>query len=213
MRLAEHASPFSKPPCKVIYMAETFKARMRRIRVRAGFKSQADAAQAIGCERGTVSMWEAPSSAVNAVSEEYLFKVAKAYRVSPQWINAGGTNDGFDALSADLNAPQVAPGPLKSDLTKKHPKAVRDLRPSHRKLARAMDKLLGTLTDDQAAQVSDLIYRFAGANIANEGEPVETPVGNPAQVAVSGYDLSKLPRHGVVEGRPELRRYKAVKKT
>lgn len=60
---------------------------MRRIRVRAGFKSQQAAADAIGCERGTVGMWEAPSSPVSAVSEEYLFDVGRAYKVRPDWIN------------------------------------------------------------------------------------------------------------------------------
>lgn len=173
MRLAMNASPFSNAACKVVYMAETFKARMRRIRVRAGFKSQDEAAQAIGCKRGTVSMWEAPSSSVNAVSEEYLFKVAKAYRVLPQWINVGGANDGFNAQTSESATNSPEHGALKSDLTKKHPKAVRDLRPAHHKLARAVEKLLGTLTDQQSAEVTDLIYKFAGANVANEGEPIE----------------------------------------
>lgn len=66
---------------------ETFKERMRRIRLRAGFTSQGKAAAAIGCERGTVSMWEAPSSNVRAVGSEWLFEVARAYKVRPEWIN------------------------------------------------------------------------------------------------------------------------------
>lgn len=73
-------------PVKVFHM-ETFKERMRRIRLRAGFTSQGKAAAAIGCERGTVSMWEAPSSSVRAVGSEWLFKAARAYKVRPDWLN------------------------------------------------------------------------------------------------------------------------------
>ena len=57
-------------------MKETFKQRMKRIRVRAGFASQQQAADAIGCPRGTVSMWEAPSSAVKSV-QDMLFDGAR----------------------------------------------------------------------------------------------------------------------------------------
>ncbi|GAB2620107.1 helix-turn-helix transcriptional regulator [Novilysobacter erysipheiresistens] len=72
---------------------ESFKQRMKRIRVRAGFSSQADAAVAIGCERGTVGMWEAPSSNVKNVSSEWLFAVARAYKVRPDWINDTRSSD------------------------------------------------------------------------------------------------------------------------
>lgn len=74
-------------------MKETFKERMRRLRLRAGFANQQAAATAIGCERGTVGMWEAPSSAVDSVGGEYLLAVASAYRVRPDYINTG---DGLD---------------------------------------------------------------------------------------------------------------------
>jgi transcriptional regulator with XRE-family HTH domain len=85
-------------------MAETFKARMKRLRLRAGLKSQQDAAEAIGCERGTVGMWEAPSSPVDSVSGEYLMQVAAAYKVRPEYINTGVGEDGFpwDVESAPL---------------------------------------------------------------------------------------------------------------
>jgi transcriptional regulator with XRE-family HTH domain len=76
-------------------MTETFKERMKRLRVRAGLKSQQDAADAIGCERGTVGMWEAPSSAVDSVSGDYLLAVARAYQVRPDYINTGKGDDGF----------------------------------------------------------------------------------------------------------------------
>ncbi len=79
IRLAEPADRLDR--------METFKQRMKRIRVRAGLKSQGAAASAIGCERGTVGMWEAPSSNVQAVSAEWLFAVARAYKVRPEWIN------------------------------------------------------------------------------------------------------------------------------
>lgn len=87
---------------------ETFKQRMKRIRLRAGFRSQGDAAAAIGCERGTVGMWEAPSSNVQAVSSEWLFAAARAYRVRPDWINAlGDPADGYPWSPADPSATGV----------------------------------------------------------------------------------------------------------
>lgn len=73
-------------PAKVAYM-EPFKTRMRRIRERAGFASQEDAAAAIGCKRGNVGMWEAPSSSVKRLGEKWLFRVARVYKVRPEWIN------------------------------------------------------------------------------------------------------------------------------
>lgn len=76
-------------------MTETFKDRMKRLRLQAGLKSQKAAAEAIGCERGTVGMWEAPSSAVDSVSGDYLLAVACAYKVRPEYINTGKGADGF----------------------------------------------------------------------------------------------------------------------
>jgi transcriptional regulator with XRE-family HTH domain len=76
-------------------MTETFKERMKRMRLRAGLKSQKKAAEAIGCERGTVGMWEAPSSPVDSVSGEYLMQVASAYQVRAEYINTGEGDDGF----------------------------------------------------------------------------------------------------------------------
>lgn len=80
-------------PClATVYRMETFKERMKRIRLRAGYKSQGLAAKAIGCERGTVGMWEAPSSNVMSVSDK-LFEVARAYKVRPEWINDLSSDD------------------------------------------------------------------------------------------------------------------------
>ncbi|MGH8032720.1 MAG: helix-turn-helix transcriptional regulator, partial [Luteimonas sp.] len=79
---------------KLVYMPETFKQRMKRLRLRAGYSSQAAAAEAIGCERGTVGMWEAPSSNVESV-EGYLLDVARAYKVRPDYINSGEGEDAY----------------------------------------------------------------------------------------------------------------------
>lgn len=77
-------------------MNETIKERMKRIRLRAGYKSQSAAANAIGCDRGNVGMWEAPSSAVKSVGHDWLFQVARAYKVRPEWINdLSSDNDGY----------------------------------------------------------------------------------------------------------------------
>lgn len=105
MHLVDDASAFSISDAKVFYMnspeGENFKERMKRIRLRAGFSSQATAAHAIGCDRGTVSMWEAPSSPVTSVSEEYLFQTARAYRVRADWINKGKGDDGYRELGTE----------------------------------------------------------------------------------------------------------------
>lgn len=87
---------------------ETFKDRMRRIRKRAGFTSQGKAAAAIGCERGTVSMWEAPSSNVRSVGSEWLFDVARAYQVRPEWINnLRDKDDGYPWSELNPSGPQT----------------------------------------------------------------------------------------------------------
>lgn len=95
-------------------MNDTFKARMKRMRLQAGLKSQQAAADVIGCERGTVGMWEAPSSAVDSVSGEYLLPVSKAYKVRPEYINSGKGNDGFPwtrvATSEDVDWREVPAG-------------------------------------------------------------------------------------------------------
>lgn len=83
------------PAAKLAYMQESFKNRMKRLRIRANLKSQQEAAEAIGCERGTVGMWEAPSSPVDSVSGEYLMRVAAAYKVRPEYINSGEGDDGY----------------------------------------------------------------------------------------------------------------------
>jgi transcriptional regulator with XRE-family HTH domain len=92
--------PLAGLAAKVPFMKETFKERMRRLRLRAGLDSQKAAAKAIGCERGTVGMWEAPSSAVDSVGSEYLLAVAAAYRVRPGYINTGEGSDEFPWHSA-----------------------------------------------------------------------------------------------------------------
>jgi phage repressor protein C with HTH and peptisase S24 domain len=92
---------------KVTYMREPFKARMKRLRLRAGFKSHKAAADAIGCTRGNVSMWEAPSSDVKSVGE-YLLNVAKAYKVRPAYINSGEGDDGYP-WSGDTDSQALAP--------------------------------------------------------------------------------------------------------
>lgn len=95
---------------KILYMNETFKARMRRIRIRAGFASQQLAAQAIGCDRRNVGMWEAPSSRVQSVSTDWLFAVARAYRVRPEWIN--DLNCQLDGYPWSSLPPLTAPIPF-----------------------------------------------------------------------------------------------------
>lgn len=102
--LSESVNAFSSTVAKLSYMRD-FKSFMRTARLRAGFASQQAAAEAIGCDRGTVGMWEAPSSAVTKVSSEYLLAVAKAYRVRPESLNGEGQEDGFPWSPPDDAAP------------------------------------------------------------------------------------------------------------
>lgn len=109
------------PHAKVFYMDETFKQRMKRLRLRAGFKSQQAAADAIGCERGTVGMWEAPSSPVDAVGNEYLLEVSTAYKVKPEYVRTGKGPDGYPWTGSVAEAPAsygapAAPEPSSEEL-------------------------------------------------------------------------------------------------
>jgi phage repressor protein C with HTH and peptisase S24 domain len=72
----------------------TFNDRMKAARLRAGFKSQQAAADAIGCSRGTVGNWES-QEASEGVSSEYLLPVAAAYRVHPDWVTGASTDDRY----------------------------------------------------------------------------------------------------------------------
>lgn len=108
-------------------MTETFKERMKRMRLRAGLKSQQKAADAIGCERGTVGMWEAPSSAVDSVSGEYLMRVASAYRVRAEYINSGEGDDSFPWSSEAASESRSQPMRLDPEIVEATHKALTDM--------------------------------------------------------------------------------------
>lgn len=119
-------------PAKVFYMEE-FKTRLRRIRLRAGYRSHAAAADAIGCTRGTVGMWEAPSSFVRSVGSEWLFETARAYRVRPEWINDLESDaDGFPW------EPASQPARYERDT----------MRAAARIMERAREYIIGTVNED-----------------------------------------------------------------
>lgn len=92
--LSDAVNTFSDAPAKLAYMLD-WKKFMADARRRAGFRSQSEAARAIGCERGTVGMWEAPSSAVKMVSSEYLMATAVAYKVRPEVLTRESDDDGY----------------------------------------------------------------------------------------------------------------------
>lgn len=144
--------------------------------------------------------------------------IARDLGMSTQALNSWRKRNQVAARQSDRVAAYMAEvdqksgADLKSAIVRVYGKVTRDLRPAHYKLDRAIGKLLGTLTDEQATHITELIYKFAGENIANEDEPTETPsdAGEPA--AETDYSIKNLPRRGVVEGRPELRHY-AQKRT
>ncbi len=59
---------------------------------------------------------------------------------------------------------------LRSQLAATHGKVTGDLTESHVKLERAVAKMLGTLTDQQAEMLTRMIYSFAGENLIEEPE-------------------------------------------
>lgn len=141
---------------KVFYMDETFKERMKRMRLRAGFKTQGAAAEAIGCERGTVGMWEAPSSQVDAVGNEYLLEVAAAYKVRPEYVRTGKGDDGFPWTGSAEVPPAAAD---KKDMVAEHP-ASYEVRPEADSLRKALE-----ITDRVLAKAKVSVTAEARADI------------------------------------------------
>lgn len=128
---------------KVFYMDETFKQRMKRMRLRAGFKTQGAAADAIGCDRGTVGMWEAPSSQVSAVGNEYLLEAAAAYKVRPEYMRTGKGDDGFPWPDGVEVSPAAADNQVKATESP----ASYDVRPDADSLRTAMEITERVLTN------------------------------------------------------------------
>jgi transcriptional regulator with XRE-family HTH domain len=137
------------------YMGEHFQERMKRLRQRAGFTSQQAAADAIGCPRGTVGMWESPSSEVRNVSR-YLLAVAKAYKVRPEYVNTGEGPDGYPWAPGEvveLPAPALSPD-----------ETIRRLQNDVRALNYALGAMVAAMTrhrPTEAKAVADLLRRRA----------------------------------------------------
>lgn len=165
---------------------ESFKDRMRRARLRAGFKSQADAAREIGCERGTVSMWEAPSSPTESVSAEYLLSTARAYKVKPEWLNEGGKDDGYPWVGqvVEFGGKATAPRDLARRLGVESAGPSQSVKPETLTIAiqlvyELLDERRLTLPVPKRAQVISLVYA-----LLEEGLP-EAKVLDFARMAVA----------------------------
>lgn len=74
-------------------MTETLAERARSARIRAGFRTEADAAKAIGCSRPLVIAWE--KGDVKSIGGKYLTAAARAYRVRPEYLAMQSDTDGF----------------------------------------------------------------------------------------------------------------------
>jgi phage repressor protein C with HTH and peptisase S24 domain len=88
--LTINVNRLSERKCKLAYM--DFQERVTSARKRR-FDTQQHAAEAIGCSRGTVAMWE--SGKTDKISGEYLLPVAVAYAVDPEWLTTGKGPDGY----------------------------------------------------------------------------------------------------------------------
>lgn len=67
--------------------------RSKFARQRAGFRTQAEAAKAIGCSRPAVVRWETEPTATTI--GRYLLAAARAYKVRPEWLLLESDNDGY----------------------------------------------------------------------------------------------------------------------
>lgn len=76
---------FTAPACNLSYMA--LGERIKKWRKEAGFGTQQELANAVGCTRGTVAMWE--TDKVDRVGGEYIGLLSIALGKSPQMIQTG----------------------------------------------------------------------------------------------------------------------------
>lgn len=84
-----NVNAFTIDPGNLSYMNEprTLGERIKLERIRRGFRRQKDLADAIGCTRESVTMWE--TDKVSAVGGDYLPALARALNVTPEWIQTG----------------------------------------------------------------------------------------------------------------------------
>lgn len=83
--LTAEVNTLTAGPCNGHAMLRTLNERARKARERAGFRTPAEAADAIGCSRPTVIRWETDPSA-KSISGDYLNAAARAYAVHPDWL-------------------------------------------------------------------------------------------------------------------------------
>lgn len=92
------------------------KNRMRMARERAGFENEAAAARAIDCSRPLVIAWEKDQSDVT--NSRYVYDVAVAYKVRPEWVRDPKEPDGFPwTPNESTNAPQTPKTAQRQDPT------------------------------------------------------------------------------------------------
>lgn len=179
-------------------MTETFKNRMKRLRLQAGLKSQQAAAEAIGCERGTVGMWEAPSSAVDSVSGDYLLAVACAYKVRPEYINTGKGDDGFPWSAGVKSAAPSHSHPVRLDpeIVAAAHKALRDMYALKERIYHEDDVARFLLLYDKYAMrkagVSEA--ELLGAGLDDTEMPQGAPSGRDDGVPDAGTDKRVVAR-------------------
>lgn len=87
--LTANVNSLTENICKLPYM--TLAERARYARKRVGL-TQEKAAEAIGCKRGTVAMWE--TGGTQSI-EQFLLPAARVYRVNPDWLDSGKGKDDY----------------------------------------------------------------------------------------------------------------------
>jgi phage repressor protein C with HTH and peptisase S24 domain len=90
-QIAVGVNTFASPECKFVDMT-TLKERARLARERMKL-TQEQAAAAIGCQRGTVAMWE--SDGAKTISGKFLLPAATVYKVNPTWLSSGKGHDEY----------------------------------------------------------------------------------------------------------------------
>ncbi len=90
-------------------MADQLSNRARLARERAGFRTEKDAAQRIGCSRTLVISWE--NGSAKSIGGKYLIRAAKAYQVRPEWLSMQSQDDGYPWHGIDATLPEPVSDP------------------------------------------------------------------------------------------------------
>jgi transcriptional regulator with XRE-family HTH domain len=159
--LTFNVNTFTTEASNLPYMdLPTLGRRIRQWRKEAGFRTQKALADAVGCERATVTMWE--TDKVDRVGGEYLGALAIALGKSPQVIQTGREGKLTREGSTAPASPQLA------EIRE------RDAIQSLRIFVGAMATVMASTRPDEGEALLSLVRSAAGADeFVNQGLGVD----------------------------------------